>query len=103
MSYPPFGALANVLVRAAREEEALGEARRWPGCCSPRRKASKCWDPPRPRCARLKNEFRYQMLLKSSSRKQLNRNLGRAARVTQPAEKWNPASLVIDVDPVTLL
>jgi hypothetical protein len=42
------------------------------------------------------------MLLKSSSRKQLNQVLGELRRYAA-AEKWNPAALVIDVDPATLL
>ncbi len=52
--------------------------------------------------ARLKNEYRYQMLLKTSSRKQLNEIAGQL-RSYAVAEKWGPAALVIDVDPVTLL
>jgi primosomal protein N' (replication factor Y) len=52
--------------------------------------------------ARLKNEYRYQMLLKSASRKRLSEVLGELRRFAA-AEKWNPTTLVIDVDPVTLL
>jgi primosomal protein N' len=52
--------------------------------------------------ARLKNEFRYQLLLKAASRKRLNEVLGEVRRFAA-AEKWNPASLAIDVDPMTLL
>ena len=50
---------------------------------------------------RLKNEYRYQMLLKTASRKRLNEVLGQV-REFAAAEKWNPTSLAIDVDPVTL-
>ena len=52
--------------------------------------------------ARLKNEYRYQMLIKTSSRKRLNEILGQVRRFAT-AEKWNATSLVIDVDPLTLL
>jgi primosomal protein N' len=52
--------------------------------------------------AKLKTEYRYQMLLKASSRKRLGEVLGEVRRFTA-AEKWNPTSLVIDVDPMTLL
>jgi len=52
--------------------------------------------------ARIKNEYRFQMLLKAATRKRLNQVLGDLRRFTT-AEKWNPTSLVIDVDPMTLL
>jgi len=42
------------------------------------------------------------MLLKASSRKRLNEVLGQIRRFAT-AEKWNPVSLAIDVDPMTLL
>jgi len=52
--------------------------------------------------ARIKNEYRFQMLLKAATRKRLNQVLGDLRRFAA-AEKWNPTSLVIDVDPMTLL
>ncbi len=52
--------------------------------------------------ARLKNEYRYQMLVKASTRKRLAAALAELRRYAHE-EKWNPASLVIDVDPVTLM
>jgi len=52
--------------------------------------------------ARIKNEYRYQMLLKAATRKRLNQILVHL-RSFAAAEKWNPTSLVIDVDPMTLL
>jgi primosomal protein N' (replication factor Y) len=51
---------------------------------------------------RVKSEYRYQMLLKASSRKRLGELL-REVRRFAAAEKWGPAHLAIDVDPMTLL
>ena len=51
---------------------------------------------------RLKNEFRYQLLLKSASRKRLNEVLN-GLREFAAARKWNATALVIDVDPISLL
>ena len=51
---------------------------------------------------RLKAEFRYQLLIKSGSRKDLNALLKKAQEFAR-AQKWNATSLVIDVDPLTLL
>ncbi len=51
---------------------------------------------------RLKNEYRYQFLIKASSRKSLNELLQRA-RTYAIDHKWGPTALVIDVDPLTLM
>jgi primosomal protein N' (replication factor Y) len=52
--------------------------------------------------ARVKTEYRFQMLLKTANRARLNEVLG-LVRAFTAAEKWNPAMLAIDVDPMTLL
>ncbi|HEY3825803.1 MAG TPA: hypothetical protein VGL82_14665 [Bryobacteraceae bacterium] len=51
---------------------------------------------------RLKAEFRYQLLIKSGSRKELNLLLRKAQEFAR-SQKWNATALVIDVDPLTLL
>ena len=51
---------------------------------------------------RVKTEYRYQMLLKTSSRKRLSEVLADVRRFATK-EKWGPANLAIDVDPMTLL
>ena len=48
------------------------------------------------------NEFRYQLLIKSTSRKVLNELL-RRARDFALENKWPATALVIDVDPLTLM
>jgi primosomal protein N' (replication factor Y) len=102
MHYPPFGALANILVRGAREEEALARSAALGRLLQPAPEGVKVLGPAAAALARLKNEYRYQMLLKASSRKRLNQVLCEVRRFAE-AEKWNPTALVIDVDPVTLL
>jgi primosomal protein N' len=52
--------------------------------------------------ARVKNEYRFQMLLKAGTRKRLNEILRELQRFAI-SEKWNPTALVVDVDPMTLL
>lgn len=102
MHYPPFGALANILVRGTRDEEAQQRSAALGRLLQPPPDGVKVLGPAAAALARLKNEYRYQMLLKAASRKALNEVLGELRRFAA-AEKWNPASLVIDVDPVTLL
>ena len=102
MSYPPFAALANVVVRASNEEDAISRSAALARLLQPAPEGVRVLGPAVAALAKLKTEFRYQMLLKSSSRPVLNKILGELRRFAA-AEKWNPTSLVIDVDPVTLL
>ncbi len=102
MSYPPYGALANMLVRASSEEEARDRSHALARSLEPAGEGVRVMGPAAAAMVRLKNEYRYQMLLKAATRKKLNEVLGKA-RAFASAEKWNPVSLSIDVDPVTLL
>jgi primosomal protein N' (replication factor Y) len=102
MRYPPFSALANVVVRAERQEDALqlsgevAEALRNPG------EGIKVLGPAEAPVARLKNEYRYQTLIKAASRTKLNALLNGLRR--QALErKWPTTALVVDVDPLSLL
>src|SRR5581483_10660736 len=90
--YPPFGALANLIIRSTNEEEALQRSAALGRLLNPA---------PAP-VLRVKTEYRYQMLLKASSRNRLSEVLGEVRRFAA-AEKWTPANLAIDVDPMTLL
>ena len=102
MWYPPFGALANVVVRAGREEEALTRSGALGRLLQPAPEGVKVLGPAPAAVARLKNEYRFQMLLKTSSRARLGEILGELRRFAA-AERWPPTSLLIDVDPMTLL
>ena len=102
MHYPPFGALANVIVRSSREEEALARSSALGRLLNPPPEGAKILGPAAASLARLKNEYRYQMLIKTSTRKRLNEILAQV-RHFAAAEKWNPTSLMIDVDPMTIL
>jgi primosomal protein N' (replication factor Y) len=102
MSYPPFSSLANVIVRGTKEEEALSHSSALGRLLQPAPEGVRVLGPAVAAMARLKNEYRYQMLVKASSRKRLAAVLADLRRYAQ-AEKWNPASIVIDVDPMTLM
>ena len=66
------------------------------------RKASKYLGPAAAPVPRLKNEFRYQTLVKSTSRPLLSQILHRLRQHSVEA-KWPVTALVIDVDPLSLL
>jgi len=102
MRYPPFSALANVLVRAAKQEDAMTWSGQLSHLLQPLEEGVRVLGPAEAPVPRLKDEFRYQMLIKSTSRPRLGLML---RRLTQYAldHKWPATALVIDVDPVSLL
>ncbi len=102
MRYPPFAALANVLVRSASQEDAMRMSAELGRLLTPPPEDTKVLGPAEAPVERLKAEYRYQMLIKSSNRKRLNELL-RDLRRFAANRKWNATSLVIDVDPITLL
>jgi primosomal protein N' (replication factor Y) len=102
MHYPPFGAMANLIVRSSKEEEAISRSAALGRLLSPAPEGVKVLGPAPAAVARVKTEYRFQMLLKTANRARLNEVLG-LVRAFTAAEKWNPAMLAIDVDPMTLL
>ncbi|MGD1072517.1 MAG: primosomal protein N' [Bryobacteraceae bacterium] len=102
MKYPPFSAMANVLVRAAKREDALRMSAELGNQLMPAPDNMRIMGPAEAPVPRLKAEFRYQLLIKSGSRKALNALLKRAQEYAR-AQKWGATALVIDVDPLTLM
>jgi primosomal protein N' (replication factor Y) len=102
MRYPPFAALANVLVRSQKQEDALEMSTELGRMLGPAPEGLKILGPAEAPVPKLKSEFRYQLLIKAIDRKRLNETLRELRRFTQE-RKWNPTALVIDVDPLTLL
>ena len=103
MHYPPFTALANVLVRSDEMTQALkyaGLLGRWLEKNPPQgvRVLGSASAP----LARLKREYRYHFILKSQSRERLNAVL-RGLLDFAAEQKIPRAKLVVDVDPVSLL
>ncbi len=102
MRYPPFGALANLLIRAADQEEALARSQAISDLLKPPPKDIRIMGPAPAAVPKLKAEFRYQMLLKSTSRARLAEVVQKIRQHTV-TEKWSPSTLAIDIDPVSLL
>jgi primosomal protein N' (replication factor Y) len=102
MHYPPFSAMANLLVRAAKQEDALRMASELDLYMKPAPENIKIMGPAEAPVLRIKAEFRYQFLIKAASRKALN-GLLQSARDFARGRKWGATALVIDVDPLTLL
>jgi primosomal protein N' (replication factor Y) len=102
MRYPPFSAMANVLVRAEKQEAAMRMSAELGMIMTPMPENLKIMGPAEAPVPRLKNEFRYQFLIKAANRKALNELL-QQIRAFGIQRKWGATALVIDVDPLTLM
>jgi primosomal protein N' (replication factor Y) len=102
MRYPPFSALANILLRSEKQEDAMRMSSEVAHRLTPPPENVKVLGPAEAPVPRLKNEYRYQLLLKAAGRRVLNETLHDLRRYALE-RKWSPVALVIDVDPLTLL
>ncbi len=103
MHYPPFGVLANVLVQSQKLEEAAGCAAvlgKWfqKAAIEGVRVLGPCTAP----IARIKNVYRFHLILKGASRKVLNEAL--RGMLAHAAEAGVPRrNLIVDVDALRLM
>lgn len=102
LRYPPFAACANVLVRAQKQEDALRMATELGRELTPLPDGIRAIGPAEAPVARLRDEFRYQILLKAAARSTLRDAVNRLRSYTE-RQKWNATALAIDVDPISLM
>jgi primosomal protein N' (replication factor Y) len=102
MHYPPFTAMANLLIRAEKQEEAMRMSAELGRFLNPPPEGVRILGPAEAPVQRLKAEYRYQVLIKASSRKTLNDLLRRSIALGRE-QKWPVTALVVDVDPLSLL
>src|SRR3974377_2070452 len=102
MRYPPFSALANILVRSESQEDALRMSGDLGTLLDPPPEQIKVLGPAEAPVPRLKSEYRYQLLMKAAGRRALKDTL-ESVRAFAAARKWPATALVIDVDPLSLL
>jgi primosomal protein N' (replication factor Y) len=102
MHYPPFSAMSNVLVRSEKKDMAMRMSADLGLLLTPPPEKVRILGPAEAPVPRLKNEYRYQFLVKSASRRVLNGLLQRV-RAFALERKWGATALVIDVDPLSLM
>jgi primosomal protein N' (replication factor Y) len=103
MHYPPYSAIANVLVRAEKLDDALtwsGELGRW--FEKTRHEGIRVLGPAAAPITRLKRDYRYHFILKSPSREKMNALL-RAMLAEAAARKIPRTQMIVDVDAVWLM
>ena len=102
LHYPPFTALASILVRDAKIENAIRWSRQLSAFLAPQEsRGVKILGPAAAPVARLKREYRFQFLFKAPKRAQLTRVLAELLVFTEEKEIPQKAVLV-DVDPISL-
>jgi primosomal protein N' (replication factor Y) (superfamily II helicase) len=103
MHYPPYSALANVVVRSDKLDEAL----QWSGTLGKwfektRHEGVRVLGPAAAPIVRLKRDYRYHFVLKSPSREKLN-TLLRSMLVYASQQKIPRTQVVVDVDALWLM
>jgi primosomal protein N' (replication factor Y) len=94
--------MANVLVRSEKKEMAMRMSSELGNLLNPPPEKLRILGPAEAPVPRLKNEYRYQFLVKAASRTVLNELLQRIRKYAVD-HKWGATALVIDVDPLTLM
>lgn len=103
LHYPPFTALANVLVRDPRLERAVQWTRALQEFFTRQRvETVRVLGPAPAPIARLRKDYRFQFLLKSPERRALQELL-RAAVAHAREKEIPPGALIVDVDPLNLM
>ncbi len=105
LHYPPFAALASVLVRDARLENAVRwsrEIERFFRSAAAESRGVRVLGPSAAPLARLRREYRFQFLLKAPQRKEMGRLLRECLDACAKKEIPERAVLV-DVDPLSMM
>jgi primosomal protein N' (replication factor Y) len=102
MHYPPFTAMASLLVRSKKLEEALTLSGKLGRHLHDLPEGIRMLGPAAAPVVRLKTDYRYQFLLKAASRRVLAQVL-RKARDYALEQNWPATALVMDVDPMSLM
>jgi primosomal protein N' (replication factor Y) len=103
MHYPPYAALANVLLHSQRLEEAAGWASmlgRW--CHETTLRNVRVLGPATAPIAKIKRTYRFHLVMKGESRTALQKAL-RALLAHAEQTEIPRTNLIIDVDPVNLM
>jgi len=103
MHYPPYSALANVLLQSQRLEEAAAWANtlgRW--CQETMLRNVRVLGPATAPIAKIKRIYRFHLVLKGENRTSLQKAL-RALLAHAEQSQIPRANLIIDVDPVSLM
>jgi len=103
MHYPPYSSLVNVILRSDKLDDVL----KWSGILgrwfdNTRHEGVRVLGPAAAPIQRLKRDYRYHFILKSTSREKLN-GLLRAMLAHAEKDKVPRTNIVVDVDALWLM
>ncbi|HZC66799.1 MAG TPA: primosomal protein N' [Candidatus Dormibacteraeota bacterium] len=103
MAYPPFTALANIIVREVSLEKAIKWSQQLSGFLAPHNgQELRVLGPAAAPLAKLKKEHRFQFLLKSPKRSAMTKLLSAAMNFCD-AQGIPQTAVLVDVDPLSLM
>lgn len=103
MFYPPFTALAGIMVLERSREKAAGLARKIGDFLdSARTRSIRILGPAPAPLEKINRTYRHQLLIKAASREPLHRLLG-LLRSHLEEQKVPPTRVIVDVDPISML
>ncbi len=102
LHYPPYTALASILIRDKKIERAVQWSRALEAVLKPfEQQGMKVLGPAAAPLSRLRQEFRFQFLLKTPKRSILGRALAACVEYCE-ANKIPETAVIVDVDPTSL-
>ncbi len=103
-NFPPFVSLASVTVKHKDRRYALDNARIFGEALSRANAARDCYiiGPAEAAIARLKGEYRFQILIRSANRKSMRRVIDIAAAEAE-ARRCDMTAVHIEIDPINLM
>lgn len=100
--YPPFSAMAVIVVRSRRLSDAARMSADLADHLLPVPSGMRLLGPASAPMVKLKADYRFQFVIKSAGRKAVAELLGRARSFAEE-RKWPATALVLDVDPLDLM
>ena len=103
-SYPPYASLASVMIKHSDLATANATAELFRKCLDDANEEKKCRivGPAQASIARLKGQYRLQLLIKSPNRRDLRNTLDRALESAEAAG-CDMRSLYVEIDPISLM
>ena len=102
LHYPPYTALASILIRDKKIEHAIQWSRALEAVLKPfENQGMKALGPAAAPLSRLRQEFRFQFLLKTPKRSILSQALAACIAYCE-AHKIPETAVIVDVDPTSL-
>ena len=103
LSYPPFGRMVGILFQGEQDEYVMREARRFAELMRKRHGELNILGPAPPVISRVRNQFRWQIIARSSHSARLRETVRQVRLHWERAVDNRRIHVKIDVDPVGMM